>query len=276
MTGRSSAATRPTSRGDRIPAVAAEARLTRLLRTTGEPSLDALQARATADPAWFWGAATDDIAIPWTRRPREIADFSGGPAWTRWWSGGSFDWSWAAIEPRAARDPGRDRRDMGGRGRQCRRAHQRRPGDTCPARGRAACAGWGSRPATASGSSCRCCPRPSSRSWRSAASVRSSRRSSRATGAPAIASRLADCDARLLITADGFLRRGSWVDLKSVADAAVASAPSVERVLVVARAGATARGAVDGRPRRPLGRRARRPRTRSRRWPPSATPRRRT
>ena len=56
-------------------------------------------------------------------------------------------------------------------------------------------------------------------------------------GAPAIASRLADCDARLLITADGFLRRGSWVDLKSVADAAVAQAPSVRRVVVVRRAG---------------------------------------
>ena len=34
-----------------------------------------------------------------------MADFSGGPAWVRWWIGGSFDWSWAAVEPRAARDP---------------------------------------------------------------------------------------------------------------------------------------------------------------------------
>jgi acetyl-CoA synthetase len=55
-------------------------------------------------------------------------------------------------------------------------------------------------------------------------------------GAPAIASRLSDCEARLLITADGFLRRGSWVDLKSVADAAIEAAPTVERVLVVRRA----------------------------------------
>ncbi len=54
--------------------------------------------------------------------------------------------------------------------------------------------------------------------------------------APAIATRLVDCGARLLITADGFLRRGAWVDLKSVADAAVAAAPSVERVVVVRRA----------------------------------------
>jgi acetyl-CoA synthetase len=55
--------------------------------------------------------------------------------------------------------------------------------------------------------------------------------------APAIASRLVDCGAKLLITADGFLRRGAWVDLKSVADAAVAAAPSIKRVIVVPRAG---------------------------------------
>jgi acetyl-CoA synthetase len=55
--------------------------------------------------------------------------------------------------------------------------------------------------------------------------------------APAIATRLVDCGAKALITADGFLRRGGWVDLKSVADAAVEAATSVERVLVVRRAG---------------------------------------
>src|SRR4051812_36426604 len=85
--------------------MASDARLARFLRSTGEPSLDALQARSTADPGWFWDAAADDIAVAWTRRPREIVDLSGGPAWARWWIGGSFDWSWAAIEPRAARDP---------------------------------------------------------------------------------------------------------------------------------------------------------------------------
>jgi acetyl-CoA synthetase len=56
-------------------------------------------------------------------------------------------------------------------------------------------------------------------------------------GAPAVATRLADCEASMLITADGFLRRGSWVPLKPVADEAVAAAPSVRSVLVVRRAG---------------------------------------
>jgi acetyl-CoA synthetase len=50
-----------------------------------------------------------------------------------------------------------------------------------------------------------------------------------------VASRLRDCGATLLITADGFRRRGATVSLKETADAAVLDAPSVGRVLVVRR-----------------------------------------
>ena len=55
--------------------------------------------------------------------------------------------------------------------------------------------------------------------------------------APAIASRLADADARVLITADGSLRRGSIVPMKEIADEALAAAPSVRNVVVWRRLG---------------------------------------
>ena len=254
MTGRSSAATPPTSRGGPIRTAAADARLARFLRATGEPSLDALQARATADPAWFWGAATDDIAIPWTRRPREIADLSGGPAWARWWIGGSFDWSWAAVEPRAARDPDGIADHLGGRGRH--RSRTLTNGELATAVRRAARAARGrsvSARATGSGSSCRCCSRRSSRSSRSAASGRSSRRSSRAT--PRRPSRRGSPTARrsCSITADGFLRRGV-VGRPQVGRRCRGRGGAVGR----ARARRAARrrrprGALDGGSRRPLG-----------------------
>jgi acetyl-CoA synthetase len=54
-------------------------------------------------------------------------------------------------------------------------------------------------------------------------------------GPDAVASRLRDCDARLLITADGFFRRGSVVEMKRVADQALAQSPTVERCVVFAR-----------------------------------------
>src|SRR3989304_5436337 len=66
-------------------------------------------------------------------------------------------------------------------------------------------------------------------------------------GAPAVAARLADCEASLLVTADGFRRRGGIVRLKETADAAVAAAPTVREVLVVRRFGE----ALGGLPRKP-------------------------
>jgi len=59
-------------------------------------------------------------------------------------------------------------------------------------------------------------------------------------GAPAVAARLQDCEASVLVTADGFFRRGAVVPMKAVADEAVALVPSVGRVIVVRRLGVRA------------------------------------
>jgi acetyl-CoA synthetase len=56
-------------------------------------------------------------------------------------------------------------------------------------------------------------------------------------GPDAIAGRLQDCEASLLICSDGFYRRGQIVPMKETADAAVAAAPSVKRVIVARRVG---------------------------------------
>jgi acetyl-CoA synthetase len=217
------------------PAVAAEARLSRFLRATGEASLYALQARAVADPAWFWSAAADDIGVAWQRPPRDIADFSGGPAWARWWIGGAFNYA-AAIDQWEAEDPDRDALAWEGEDgvRDLRtRAGLRMEVDAAVEALRSLGVTSGDRvgillpmlPETV------------------AAVLALAKLNAVYTpifsgyGAPAIASRLADAGAKLLITADGFLRRGQWVELKSVADEALASVPSIERVLVVRRAG---------------------------------------
>jgi acetyl-CoA synthetase len=56
-------------------------------------------------------------------------------------------------------------------------------------------------------------------------------------GADAVATRIQDAGARVLMTADGFWRRGQRVAMKAVADEAVAAAPSIEHVVVVPRLG---------------------------------------
>ena len=141
------------------------ARLAGSRASSGRPAsrdLEALQARAVADPGWFWGAAADDLgarlAAPagpgrWTceRRAR----------WARWWRGGAFNHAVASIEPRAAPRSRRRGDRLGGRGRRGPPPDERgaaRRGR----RGRPDAAGAGRRPrAIASGSSCRCSSRPS-------------------------------------------------------------------------------------------------------------------
>ena len=213
-----------------------DARLTRFLRSTGEPSLEALQARAVADPGWFWGAAADDIGVAWVRRPREVVDLSAGTAWAKWWTGGSFDWAWAATVPRAAHDPAGIAVTWEGEDGSVRElSNAQLASDVDAAARRLAEIGVvaGDRvgillpmlPETV------------------VAVLAVARLGAIFTpifsgyAAPAIATRLVDCGASVLITADAFLRRGAWVDLKSVADAAVADAPSAAHVVVVPRAG---------------------------------------
>jgi acetyl-CoA synthetase len=56
-------------------------------------------------------------------------------------------------------------------------------------------------------------------------------------GAGAVATRLADAEAKALFTADGALRRGKAVEMKSVADEAAKQAPTLKHVIVLKRTG---------------------------------------
>ncbi|MDX8364769.1 AMP-binding protein [Cytobacillus sp. IB215665] len=55
--------------------------------------------------------------------------------------------------------------------------------------------------------------------------------------ANAVAKRIAGCDAKIIITADGFLRRGKVIQMKEEADKAIKQAESIEKMIVVNRIG---------------------------------------
>jgi acetyl-CoA synthetase len=57
--------------------------------------------------------------------------------------------------------------------------------------------------------------------------------------AESLEGRINDAEAKVLITADGGFRRGSAVDLKKNADAALANTPSIEKTIVVKRTGSS-------------------------------------
>jgi acetyl-CoA synthetase len=218
------------------PELLAGSRLAGFLRSTGEADLEALQARSVEDPAWFWGAAADDLALDWQRPPTSVMDVADGPEWARWWIGGAFNYADAATGPRARRDP--DGEAI---------AWEGEPGDV----------------RTFTNAELRLAVERAARAFRTLGVGPGDRVGIflpmlpetvisvlavgmlgaiytpifSGYGAPAVASRLSDCDARFLVTADGFWRRGKHVDLKATADEAVAAAPTVERVIVVRRLG---------------------------------------
>ncbi|MDX8359747.1 AMP-binding protein [Cytobacillus sp. IB215316] len=55
--------------------------------------------------------------------------------------------------------------------------------------------------------------------------------------ANAVAKRIVGCDAKIIITADGFLRRGKVIQIKEEADKAIKQAESIEKMIVVNRIG---------------------------------------
>ncbi len=213
-----------------------DSRLARFLRRLNLPDLEALQARAAADPAWFWAAAADDLELPWQRRPTQTMDVAQGIEWATWWGGGAFNYAVAAVDPRAARDPAGPVLIWEGEDGDVRRltnAHLKAAVD----RAAAMLAREGVREGDRVGVFLPMLPETA------IAVLALGKLRAIYTpvfsgyGAGAVAARLNDCEASLLITADGFYRRGSVVPLKETADGALAGARTVTKALVVRRLG---------------------------------------
>ncbi|MGZ8528825.1 MAG: AMP-binding protein, partial [Candidatus Limnocylindrales bacterium] len=204
--------------------------------TPDDDDLEALQARAAADPGWFWGAAADELELHWQRRPTAVLDLAGGPARARWWVGGAFNHAVAATEPWAAARPDDAALAWEGEDGDVRRftwAELDREVRRAARRLAAVGVGEGTRVgillpmlvetavAVLALGRLRAIFTPIFSGY----------------AAPAIAARLDAFEASHLITADGFLRRGAVIALKAVADEAVGAAPSVRAVVVVRRFG---------------------------------------
>jgi len=212
-------------------------RLRRFMEDVGVDSYEALLTWAAEDPARFWDAAVRDLDLEFYRPYTRTLDLSRGLPWARWFEGGLYNYAHDAVDkwadgPRAEAtavvwegEEGATRaltytelRDEANRMANALRTQGVAPGDrvavflpmipeTVVAMLAIAKLGAVFIPVFSG------------------------------YGAPAVASRLAAGDATVLITADGFYRRGKAVDMKGVADAAVAAAPTIERVIVVRRTG---------------------------------------
>ncbi|GIV95716.1 MAG: acetyl-CoA synthetase [Herpetosiphonaceae bacterium] len=212
-------------------------RLRRLIVRERLASLAELITRAAAEPAWFWDAVVKDLELEWFEPYSQVLDRSQGVEWPRWFIGGRYNYVHDAVDKHALRLrptatailwEGEDSASLALSYAElyaevCRAAHALfalgigkgdRVGVFLPMLPETAIAMLAIAKIGAV-----CCPVFSG------------------FGAGAVATRLSDSGAKLLITADGFYRAGKQVSMKATADEAAAASPTIEHMLVVRRLG---------------------------------------
>jgi acetyl-CoA synthetase len=208
----------------------ARANVVRLMRKHGFESYWELLRRSQDDPEWFWPAAIEDLGLEFSRGWEQVLDNSRGPEWTTWFTGATVSIARNCVHRWAERDPlrigavfaGEDgsRRELtfGELSRDVTRLAEGllrlgvEPGDRVAiylpmspevAVASHACAHVGAvQVPLFSG-----------------------------FAGPAVLQRLRDSEAKVVITADYSLRRGSRVPMRQIVADAVREAPSVQHVV---------------------------------------------
>jgi len=212
------------------------ANVTRFMRRHGISSYDELVKRSQDDIEWFWDAVVQDVGIEFYQPYQRVLDESRGKPWATWFSGGTINLAHNCVDRWAQATPDRPAVVWEGEegsvrtvsyGELQRRANRLAGGlrSLGVEDGDVVAIFLPMAPETV------------------AATLACAKLGAiylplfSGYGADAVATRLADSQAKVLITADGVLRRGSVIRMKETADEAVAASPSVEHVLVWNRVG---------------------------------------
>jgi acetyl-CoA synthetase len=214
------------------PEVIEKSRLKRFMDRHGIETFDELLKRADDDIEWFWDAAIKDLDVAFYRDYDKVVDLSRGKAWARWWIGGRMNIIHSCL----------DRHRDGELHDKTAIIWEGEPGDVRKlsyreldaqvSRLAGALRKLGIRQGDRIGIFMPMCPEV-------AVSVLAAAKVGAVIiplfsgyGPEAIATRLRDGEAKVLICADGFYRRGQIVAMKETADKALVSCPTVKKVIV--------------------------------------------
>jgi acetyl-CoA synthetase len=213
------------------------ANVVRLMRRHGIDDYWELVRRAQDDPEWFWPAAVEDMGLEFSQPWDRVVDASRGTEWATWFVGGKLNLAWNCVHRWAAgkRANATAAVSLGENGDSWQLTWAELSAEVTRFAEALAKLGVrsGDRVATYL-----------PMHWRAAAASHACAHLGAVQvpifsgfSAPAVSARLNDSEAKVLVTADGTLRRGREVGMKAVADDALAEAPSVENVVVWRRLG---------------------------------------
>ena len=212
-------------------------RLAAFMARHGLASYQELLRRSTDDLTWFWAAVFEDLGVEFYTPYSQLLDTSRGIAWARWCVGAQLNivhncldkWIRTPVE----RKPALRWEDERGATGEMTYGELYREVNRCANALVALGVGRGDRVALF----LPMCPELIVAFFATIKVGGVILPLFSGYGADAVATRLRDAEARVLVTADGFQRRGQIVAMKATADAAVESSPSVEHVIVVSRVG---------------------------------------
>ena len=80
------------------PAQIERSRALAFAREHGLDGWDALVEEAARNPAWFWGAVSEQLGLVWTQKFERVLDLTDGPEWPRWFVGGRMNYVTSAVD----------------------------------------------------------------------------------------------------------------------------------------------------------------------------------
>jgi acetyl-CoA synthetase len=214
-----------------------QANLTRLARRLGCSDYAELHRVSVEDPERFWPALVEDLGLEFSRPWERVLELSDGPEWARWFVGGRLNLAWNCVHRWARSEHGEQEAAVwlpedGGRTAVSWRELSAEVYGLAEG-----LASLGVGEGDAVGIFLPMSPQVAIASHACAHLGAVQVPIFSGFAAAAISARLADARAKVLITADGSLRRGQVVPMKEIADEAVRDAPTVTHTVVWRRLG---------------------------------------
>jgi acetyl-CoA synthetase len=209
----------------------------RLARRLGFDDYWQLVRFSAQEPEQFWPAAIDDLGLEFARPWEAVLDESRGPEWATWFVGGRLNLAWNCVHrwaegPRADADAAVWQGEDGAR-----RSLTYRELSAAVTRLAEALVALGVEPGERVALFLPMSSEVAVASHACAHIGAVQVPIFSGFAAPAVAARLRHAEAKVVVTADGSLRRGREVQMKEIVDEALAESPSVEHVIVWRRLG---------------------------------------
>jgi acetyl-CoA synthetase len=215
------------------PEYVERANVTRLMRAHGISDIQELRRRSVEDIEWYWDAVVKDLGIEFSTPYESVLDTSRGIPWATWFNGGRINLVWNCVD-RWAHSDAKDRPAIIGEsetgevtGLTYKQLHKKID------RLAAGLLEMGIGQGDAVGVFMPMRPEAAVAAYAVAKIGAIYMPIFSGFAASAVAARLNDAGAKVLITADGTWRRGKHGLMKPVADEAVAECRTIEKVVVL-------------------------------------------